>query len=48
MSAVDRIVRKLNFMQVPVNYLKSIDSESVNLEANYEMRSASRGTFSLL
>jgi uncharacterized protein YutE (UPF0331/DUF86 family) len=47
MSAVDRIVRKLNFMQVPVNYLKSIDSESVNLEANYEMRSAIERNFQL-
>lgn len=47
MSAVNRIVRKLNFMQVPVKYLKSIDSESVNLEENYEMRSAIERNFQL-
>jgi uncharacterized protein YutE (UPF0331/DUF86 family) len=47
MSAVNRIVRKLNFMQVPVNYLKSIDSESVNLEENYEVRSAIERNFQL-
>lgn len=47
MSAVDRIVRKLNFMQVPVNYLKSIDPENVNLEENYEVRSAIERNFQL-
>jgi uncharacterized protein YutE (UPF0331/DUF86 family) len=47
MSAVDRIVRKLNFMQIPVNYLKSIDSESINLEENYEVRSAIERNFQL-
>lgn len=47
MSAVDRIIRKLNCMQIPVNYLKSIDLESVNLEENYEVRSAIERNFQL-
>lgn len=47
MPAVDRIVRKLNFMQIPVNYLKSIDPESVNLEENYVVRSAIERNFQL-
>ncbi|MDY9927294.1 type VII toxin-antitoxin system HepT family RNase toxin [Methanosarcina sp.] len=47
MSAIDRIVRKLNFMQRPVNYLKSIDPESINLEENYEARSAIERNFQL-
>ncbi|WP_232316072.1 hypothetical protein [Methanosarcina vacuolata] len=32
--------RKLSFMQRCVDYLKSIDPESLNLESNYEKRSA--------
>ena len=34
-------------MQRPVNYLKSIDTESINLEENYEMRSAIERNFQL-
>ena len=47
MTAADKIIRKLNFMQRPVNYLKSIDTESINLEENYEMRSAIERNFQL-
>ncbi|MCC4766176.1 hypothetical protein FXW07_05985 [Methanosarcina sp. DH1] len=32
--------RKLNLMQRCVDYLKSIDSDSSDLESNYEKRSA--------
>jgi uncharacterized protein YutE (UPF0331/DUF86 family) len=34
-------------MQIPVNYLKSIDPESVNLEENYVVRSAIERNFQL-
>lgn len=34
-------------MQRPVNYLKSIDTESINLEENYEVRSAVERNFQL-
>lgn len=47
MTAADKIVKKLNFMQRPVSYLKSINTESVNLEENYEMRSAIERNFQL-
>jgi uncharacterized protein YutE (UPF0331/DUF86 family) len=47
MSAADKIIRKLNFMQRPVVYLKSIDPENINLEENYEMRSAIERNFQL-
>lgn len=39
MSAADKLFRKLNFMQRCVDYLKSIDPESPDLESNYEKRS---------
>jgi hypothetical protein len=32
MSAFDKIIRKLNFMQRPIVYLKSINPESINLQ----------------
>ena len=36
MADDDRILRKLNFMQRCVGYLKSIDTDSMDLEADYE------------
>ena len=47
MSAADKIFRKLNFMQRCVDYLKSIDLESTDLESNYEKRSAVERNFQL-
>ncbi len=47
MSAADKILRKLNFMQRCVDYLKSIDPESEDLESNYEKRSAVERNFQL-
>lgn len=47
MSAADKLFRKLNFMQRCVDYLKSIDSESPDLESNYEKRSAVERNFQL-
>ncbi|ADI74071.1 protein of unknown function DUF86 [Methanohalobium evestigatum Z-7303] len=40
MDAKNKILRKLNFMQKRVNYLKTIDTEKMDLQDNYEMRSA--------
>lgn len=47
MSAADKLFRKLNFMQRCVDYLKSIDPESPDLESNYEKRSAVERNFQL-
>ena len=47
MSAENKILRKLNFMQKCVNYLKSIDTDSNNLDMNYELRSAVERNFQL-
>ncbi|MBN2110002.1 MAG: DUF86 domain-containing protein [Methanosarcinaceae archaeon] len=47
MDADEKIVRKLNFMQKSVSYLKSVDSASNELETNYEMRSAVERNFQL-
>jgi len=47
MSAADNIFRKLNFMQRCIDYLKSIDPESTDLESNYEKRSAVERNFQL-
>ncbi len=47
MSAADKLFRKLNFMQRCVDYLKSIDPESSDLESNYEKRSAVERNFQL-
>jgi uncharacterized protein YutE (UPF0331/DUF86 family) len=47
MSAADKLFRKLDFMQRSVNYLKSIDPESPELESNYEKRSAVERNFQL-
>lgn len=45
MSAADKLFRKLKFMQRCVDYLKSIDPESPDLESNYEKRSAVERNF---
>jgi len=42
MSAVDKIFRKLNFMQRCTDYLKSIDPESKDLERPEDYRSVFR------
>jgi uncharacterized protein YutE (UPF0331/DUF86 family) len=47
MSTADKLFRKLNFMQRCVDYLKSIDPESPDLESNYEKRSAVERNFQL-
>lgn len=47
MSAADKIFRKLHFMQRSVDYLKSIDPDSPDLESNYEKRSAVERNFQL-
>ena len=47
MADDDRILRKLNFMQRCVGYLKSIDTDSMDLEADYELRSAIERNFQL-
>ncbi len=47
MSTADKLFRKLNFMQRCVDYLKSIDPESPDLESNYEKRSAIERNFQL-
>jgi hypothetical protein len=39
MSAADKMFQKLNFMQRCIDYLKSIDPKSPDLESNYEKRS---------
>ena len=43
----DKIIRKLNFMQKCVNYLKSVDAGSNELDTNYELRSAVERNFQL-
>jgi len=47
MSAENKILRKLNFMQKCVRYLKSIDTDNNNLDMNYEQRSAVERNFQL-
>jgi uncharacterized protein YutE (UPF0331/DUF86 family) len=47
MSAEDRILRKLSFMQRCVSYLRSVDAGSTELENNYELRSAVERNFQL-
>ncbi len=47
MSAQSKILRKLNFMQKCVGYLKSIDTDSNNLDMNYGLRSAVERNFQL-
>lgn len=47
MSAENKILRKLNFMQKCVGYLKSIDTDSNNLDMNYGLRSAVERNFQL-
>ena len=47
MSADEKILRKLNFMQKCVGYLKSIDTDSNNLDMNYGLRSAVERNFQL-
>jgi len=47
MSAENKILRKLNFMQKCVRYLKSIDTDNNNLDMNYELRSAVERNFQL-
>ena len=43
----DKILRKLNFMQKCVSYLKSVDAGSSELDNNYELRSAVERNFQL-
>ncbi|WP_340819808.1 DUF86 domain-containing protein [Methanolobus sp. WCC4] len=43
----DKILRKLDFMQRCVSYLKSVDAGSNELEHNYELRSAVERNFQL-
>ncbi|MDW7733460.1 MAG: DUF86 domain-containing protein [Methanolobus sp.] len=43
----DKILRKLNFMQRCVSYLRSVDAGSNELESNYELRSAVERNFQL-
>ncbi len=47
MSAKDKILRKLNFMQRCIGYLKSVDTDSTNLDMNYGLRSAVERNFQL-
>ena len=47
MSAQDKILRKLNFMQKCIAYLKSVDTDSNNLDMNYGLRSAVERNFQL-
>jgi uncharacterized protein YutE (UPF0331/DUF86 family) len=47
MTESETIIRKLNFMSRYVKYLKSIDPETVNLESDYEKRSAVERNFQL-
>jgi len=47
MSAKAKILRKLNFMQRCVGYLKSIDADTTDLEMNYELRCAVERNFQL-
>lgn len=47
MSAENKILRKLNFMQKCVGYLKSIDTDSNNFDMNYGLRSAVERNFQL-
>ena len=47
MSAQDKILRKLNFMQKCIGYLKSVDTDSNNLDMNYGLRSAVERNFQL-
>ena len=42
-----KILRKLSFMQRCVNYLKSVDAGSTELENNYQLRSAVERNFQL-
>lgn len=42
-----KILRKLNFMQRCVSYLKSVDAGSTELENNYQLRSAVERNFQL-
>ncbi len=43
----EKILRKLNFMQKCVKYLKSVDAGSNELDTNYELRSAVERNFQL-
>ncbi len=43
----EKILRKLNYMQKCVSYLKSVDAGSNELETNYELRSAVERNFQL-
>lgn len=47
MSSPETILRKLNFMNRCVKYLKSINPEYVDLESDYEKRSAVERNFQL-
>lgn len=47
MSAADKIFRKLDFMGRCINYLKSVNPKSTDLESNYEKRSAVERNFQL-
>ncbi|AKB41151.1 MULTISPECIES: type VII toxin-antitoxin system HepT family RNase toxin [Methanosarcina] len=47
MTDSETIIRKLDFMSRCVKYLKSIDPETVNLESDYEKRSAVERNFQL-
>jgi len=43
----EKILRKLNFMQKCVKYLKSVDAGSNELDTNYQLRSAVERNFQL-
>ena len=47
MASSETILRKLNFMSRCIKYLKSIDPKTVNLESDYEKRSAVERNFQL-
>ena len=47
MTDSETILRKLNFMSRCVKYLKSIDPKTVNLESDYEKRSAVERNFQM-
>jgi uncharacterized protein YutE (UPF0331/DUF86 family) len=47
MTSSEAILRKLNFMSQCVKYLKSIDPKIVDLESDYEKRSAVERNFQL-
>jgi uncharacterized protein YutE (UPF0331/DUF86 family) len=47
MNPDEKIIRKLNFMQKCVDYLKSVDAGSKELEDNYKLRSAVERNFQL-